>query len=216
MSKLEGIKYRTLKDRISDLVRNAVLSGNFPREFITERELSEQLQVSRTPLREAMYELINEDLIEFKPRKGYRVKPHEKSEVEQIFRLRFVIEREIVETLIKNVTDKDIEQLKQLVNEQEAIMSQDRLEFIKIDKEFHRYLFRISEMDLFLKSYDQFHNLTILIGFQAIQKIGRMKVVLDEHRLIIEMLEKKDHEGLINAIQSHLKQTFHVLYEEEL
>ena len=216
MSKLEGIKYRTLKDRISDLVRNAVLSGNFPREFITERELSEQLQVSRTPLPDAMYELINEDLIEFKPRKGYRVMPHEKSEVEQIFRLRFVIEREIVETLIKNVTDKDIEQLKQLVNEQEAIMSQDRLEFIKIDKEFHRYLFRISEMDLFLKSYDQFHNLTILIGFQAIQKIGRMKVVLDEHRLIIEMLEKKDHEGLINAIQSHLKQTFHVLYEEEL
>ncbi|HJE19800.1 MAG TPA: GntR family transcriptional regulator [Aliicoccus persicus] len=216
MSKLEGIKNRTLKDRISDLVRNAVLSGNFPREFITERELSEQLQVSRTPLREAMYELINEDLIEFRPRKGYRIKPHDKSEVEQIFKLRFVIEREIVETLIKNVTDKDIEYLKKLVNEQEEIMSHDRLEFIKIDKEFHRYLFRISELDLFLKSYDQFHNLTILIGFQAIQKIGRMKVVLDEHRLIIEMLEKKDREGLINAIQSHLKQTFHVLYEEEL
>lgn len=216
MSKLEGIKYRTLKERISELVRNAVLSGNFSREFITERELSEQLQVSRTPLREAMYELINEDLIEFRPRKGYRVKPHDKDEVEQIFKLRFVIEREIVETLIKNVTDKDIEYLKKLVNEQEEIMSQDRLEFIKIDKEFHRYLFRISEMDLFLKSYDQFHNLTIPIGFQAIQKIGRMKVVLDEHRLIIEMLEKKDREGLINAIQSHLKQTFHVLYEEEL
>lgn len=212
LSRLESIKNRTLKDTISEIVRTAVLSNNFPEGFVTEQMLAEQLQVSRTPLREAMYELINEDLIEFRPRKGYRIKAHEKSEVEQIFKLRFVIEREIVETLLENVTEEDIVKLKDLVNDQEVIMSKDRLEFIKIDKEFHRQLFMISGMNLFLKSYDQFHNLTILIGFQAIQKIGRMKAVLDEHRKIIEMLEKRDQEGLVTAIRDHLKETLSVLY----
>lgn len=213
MKKLESIKNRTLKDTIAEMVRTAVLSNQFPDDFVTEQELAKQLQVSRTPLREAMYELINEDLIEFRPRKGYRIKPHDVNEVRQIFKLRFVVEREIVDAVMGNVTDEDIVILRNLVDDQEVMMEKDRLEFIRIDKEFHRQLFKISGMNLFLKAYDQFHNLTILIGFQAIQKSGRMKVVLDEHRLIIDMLEKKDKEGMVNAIQRHLKATLGVLYE---
>jgi len=69
-------------------------------EYITEQDLASQLNVSRTPLREAMSELINENLIEFKPRKGYRVKEYSKDEIEQIFSLRKLIELAIIPSLL--------------------------------------------------------------------------------------------------------------------
>lgn len=207
--KIKEIKRKTLKDTIYTSLKEIILNNNFPSDdFITENSLAEKLNVSRTPLREAMQDLVNENLIEFKPRKGYKIKTHSIEEVEQIFLLRFVIEKEIIDPLFEKVTSEKISTLKKIIDRQkDTVINEDGYQFMLIDKEFHRELFLISEYNIFLKSYDLFHNLTILIGAQAIRKKGRMTEVINEHIEIINMLEKKDKEGMIKAINNHLSRT---------
>lgn len=206
---IKEIKTKTLKDTIYVSLKEIILNNNFPsEEFITENSLAQKLNVSRTPLREAMQDLVKEDLIEFRPRKGYKIKVHSDKEIDQIFLLRYVIEKEIINPLLKNVTPKKIELLKRIIDKQkETVANDDGYRFMLIDKQFHREIFLISEYNIFLQSYDQFHNLTILIGAQAIRSKGRMTEVINEHLEIIKMLEKKDEKGMIKAIKNHLKRT---------
>lgn len=204
--KIQGIKHKTLKDTIYSSLKDIILNNNFPsKNYINEQTLATQLNVSRTPLREAMYDLINEDLIEFTPRKGYKLKEHSIEEVNQIFMLRSIIEKGIVKPLLKNVTKEDIVYLRNLVNQQKIAMENNNgFTFMDLDKEFHRKMFKIAKYNIFLKSYDVFHNLTILIGSQAITKQGRMKDVIAEHTDIINKIESKDCSGFENSITKHL------------
>ena len=206
---IKEIKRKTLKDTIYTSLKEIILNNNFPSDdFITESSLAAQLNVSRTPLREAMQDLVSENLIEFRPRKGYKIKTHSLEEVEQIFLLRYVIEKEIIDPLFDNLTPEKIEGLKRiLVKQEETVVEEDGYRFMLIDKKFHREMFLISEYNIFLESYDLFHNLTILIGAQAIRKKGRMAEVLEEHREIIKMLENRDKAGMTEAIKLHLDRT---------
>lgn len=213
--KIQGIKNKTLKDTIYSTLKDIILNHNFPsNEYISEQSLATQLNVSRTPLREAMYDLINEDLIEFKPRKGYRLKEHSSDEVNQIFLLRSIIEKGIAVPLLDNVTLEDIVDFKELISQQESAMKNDNgFTFMDLDKKFHRKMFKIAQYNIFLKSYDVFHNLTILIGSKAITKQGRMIDVIAEHKKIVEMIESDDLAGLEKSITEHLKMTHDALNE---
>ncbi|MEN1967946.1 GntR family transcriptional regulator [Lentibacillus sp. N15] len=206
---LEDIKTKTLKDMIYKNLKDVILSNNFPsEEYVTEQNLADQLDVSRTPLREAMMDLVNEELIEFKPRKGYKVRKYSNNEIDQIFLLRKVIESEIIEPLLQNFTPEKSEMLKDITLRQEKCMeTEDGYAFMNLDKEFHRQMFLISGYNIFLKSYDVFHNLTILIGSQVIQKKGRKKEVIQEHNDIIEGLEKGEKQLVLHAITHHLERT---------
>lgn len=206
---IEEIKTRTLKDKIYDVVKMSVLKNEFPAgNYITESELAIKLNVSRTPLREAMQELVSEDLIEFKPRKGYKQKYHTLEEIYQIFKLRLIIEKEIIEPLLNNIKDEDIKILKHIVEKQkDATAANDQYLFMNLDKEFHRKMFLISNYNIFLKAYDIYHNLTVLIGTKAISNTGRMEKVIEEHEKIILSIKNKNSKQLESAIEEHLKTT---------
>jgi len=155
-----------------------------------------------------MSELINENLIEFKPRKGYKVKEYSEDEVEQIFSLRRMIELAIVPALLTKCNDAGLRLLKNITLEQEeCLKNKDNYNFMNLDKDFHRQMFLITERNIFLQSYDVFHNLTIFIGAQVIKQEGRMEEVIQEHQEIIYSLEEKSQEKLEKSITQHLIKT---------
>lgn len=211
--KIKGIKHKTLKDTIYSTLKDIILNGGFPSDdYINEQSLATQLNVSRTPLREAMYDLINEDLIEFRPRKGYRLKQHSNEEVKQIFLLRAIIEKGIKDPLFENVGSHDVQKLKNIIDDQKQAMEENNsYHFMQLDKEFHRNMFMIAKYNIFLKSYDVFHNLTILIGSKAITKQGRMKDVIQEHLDIVETIETNNKASFEEKIDKHLSMTLEAL-----
>lgn len=82
---------------------------------------------------------------------------------------------------------------------------------MQLDKEFHRNMFMIAKYNIFLKSYDVFHNLTILIGSKAITKQGRMKDVIQEHLDIVETIETNNKASFEEKIDKHLSMTLEAL-----
>ncbi|MBE1444124.1 GntR family transcriptional regulator [Paenibacillus sp. OAS669] len=202
-------KPTTTKERAYNEIKHVILSGYITSEEIfTEVKLAELLNTSRTPVREALADLIKEGLIVSIPRKGMAVRKVTENEMEQIFLLRASIETKVIQKLAETITPEQLEELKAICKEQEeAMLNNDDIAFIKLDQTFHITLTRFVEYELIEQMLLNLHNLSQLIGLRAIRKINRMKEVLEEHLDIISAIERKDAEQSAEMMARHLNKT---------
>ncbi|MCD8888140.1 GntR family transcriptional regulator [Staphylococcus arlettae] len=206
---LKKVNRNSIKQEIYDQVKRSLFNNELPLDqFITEVELSNLLEVSRTPVREAINELVLEQLMIFKPRKGYKVNTFTNHEIDQIFLLRESLEIACVPFIVKVINAEHLKDLKIIIeNQTKAAQSDDYYTFMLLDKNFHTYLMKIIQFELFLKSYNVQHDLSILIGTQGLKSQGRMMEVIAEHNEIIEALEHKDEAKIVNAMKAHLEKS---------
>ncbi|GGF93105.1 GntR family transcriptional regulator [Paenibacillus abyssi] len=199
----------TTKERVYKEIKDVILNGHISSEEIfTEVKMANLLNTSRTPVREALQDLIKEGLIFTIPRKGMAVRKVTESEIEQIFLLRTSIESEIILKLTEIITPEQLEELHQICNEQEEAMSQDdEITFIKLDQCFHMKLTKLVDYQLIEQVLLNLHNLSQLIGLRAIKKSNRMMEVLAEHREIIKSMEMKHGELAAKSMMDHLNKT---------
>ncbi|EST53994.1 hypothetical protein T458_23840 [Brevibacillus panacihumi W25] len=203
------IKEETTKERVYKEIKSAILTGRIlADEIFTEVKLAETLNTSRTPVRESLQDLLKEGLIISIPRKGLKVRKVTKNEMEQIFLLRKSIESEVIQKLASTITQQQIEMLKEICAEQEEAMNNgDEVSFISLDQEFHLTLTRLANYELVEQILVNLHNLSTLIGLQAVKKKNRMNEVLQEHRTIIQALSDKDALQAAASIIDHLAKT---------
>ena len=179
-----------------------------PGQCYTENQFAETLDISRTPVREAVSDLINDKLLVSVPRRGLMVREFSETEVEQVFLLRRVIEGEVLNKVVKTITAEGLTQLKRLLSEQEEAMeAQDKMWFIELDQRFHNSLIEIAGYHLVKEMVVYLHNLTRLIGHQALLVDGRMDEVIKEHREIVKAIEEKDYICSKEKMALHLKNT---------
>ncbi|MDT3427206.1 DNA-binding GntR family transcriptional regulator [Paenibacillus forsythiae] len=202
-------KPSTTKERVYNEIKHVILSGYISSEEIfTEVKLAELLNTSRTPVREALQDLIKEGLIVSIPRKGMAVRSVTESEIEQIFLLRTSIETKIIRKLAKIITPEQLKMLKNICKQQkEAMLANDDIAFIKLDQLFHTSLVKFVDFELIEQVLLNLHNLSQLIGLRAIKKSNRMNEVLEEHMSIISCMESKDEEKSGEAMTLHLNNT---------
>ncbi|WP_282939123.1 GntR family transcriptional regulator [Paenibacillus sp. RC67] len=202
-------KPTTTKERAYNEIKHVILSGYITSEEIfTEVKLAELLNTSRTPVREALADLIKEGLIVSIPRKGMAVRKVTESEMEQIFLLRTSIETKVIQKLAETITPEQLEALRDICKEQEeAMLNNDDIAFIKLDQTFHIALTRFVDYELIEQMLLNLHNLSQLIGLRAIKKLNRMKEVLEEHLDIISAIERKDAEESAIVMTKHLSNT---------
>ncbi|MGG3883231.1 GntR family transcriptional regulator [Brevibacillus panacihumi] len=203
------IKEETTKERVYKEIKSAILTGRIlADEIFTEVKLAETLNTSRTPVRESLQDLLKEGLIISIPRKGLKVRKVTKNEMEQIFLLRKSIESEVIQKLASTITQQQIEMLKEICAEQEEAMNNgDEVTFISLDQEFHLTLTRLANYELVEQILVNLHNLSTLIGLQAVKKKNRMNEVLQEHRTIIQALSDKNALQAAASIIDHLANT---------
>lgn len=202
-------KSATTKERVYSEIKNVILNGQLSQDVIfTEVQLAESLNTSRTPVREALQELLKEGLIVSMPRKGMSIRKVTENEVEQIFLVRSHIESEVMKKLAREMTSSQVDALKQIIKEQEvAMVTEDAIQFINLDQKFHLTLVKFAGYELIEQILLNLHNLSQLIGLKAIKKQNRRIEVLKEHLTIIEYLEKKQEKEAILSMTEHLELT---------
>ncbi|EGK09206.1 GntR family transcriptional regulator [Desmospora sp. 8437] len=203
------IKKETMHQAAYKQLKHAILSGKLtPDHFYTETDFAHVLNISRTPVREAVKDLIHDNLLLSVPRKGLKVREFTESEVEQIFLVRKAIESQVIGQLLKTVTEEQISFLENLVEDQKrAIETDDRIAFIRLDQKFHHQMIRFVHYELIEELIIKLHNLTRLIGHQAIKKQGRREEVIREHQEILEALKRGDSDQAKQAMVTHLENT---------
>src|SRR5689334_11740754 len=133
--------YRTKRDVAADLLRDAIIVGQFaPGRRLLLEELSEQYQISMTPIREALSLLEREGLVIQSPHKGAMVAVLDREELLELYAIRSAIEELATLHGVPRLSDGDLAAMRQLLNSLEAFEgSWDA--FLGIDMQFHRVLY---------------------------------------------------------------------------
>lgn len=202
-------KVKTTKEIVHDEIKNAIFNGNIKRDLIvTETMLAESFNTSRTPIREAINDLLKDGLLVSIPRKGVKIREVTPSEKTQITFLRLSMEKEGVKKTAQHITLEQVQVLEGIIELQHnAMLKNNRIEFIELDQEFHSKIIYFAELHLFKDILLNLHDLTRLIGHQALAKVGRMEEVIKEHRQILKALQIKDETQSATLMEEHLTKT---------
>lgn len=130
---------KSLTEQAYFYLRDKVITGEFaPGMEVSEPELAEQLQMSKTPVREALGRLCVEGFMEAYPRRGYRVTPVTLKDMNDLFAVRGVLEGTAAALAAKNLTAEDLDQLDQLADASYVVGEDVSTKtFINANGEFH-------------------------------------------------------------------------------
>ncbi len=185
LTNIDSYSYEPLRKQVYRVLKEAILKGNMATgEKITEVEIADQLNVSRTPVREAFRMLELEELINIIPQLGVFVAGVEtKKEIDDIFQLRMELEGLAAYLAAKNITVEQIEKLEEYTEKiEKCILEEDQKGCINVDIAFHTIIKEASNnkwLDKFLDSL--FEQATRFRSSSFAQK-GRMQEFLNEHR----------------------------------
>ena len=199
----------SIRQKVYDYLRNQILSNHIAAgERLVEGRLARQINVSRTPVREALHILEMEGLIESIPRVGYRVKELRWEDVEELCEIRAVNEILAAKWAIKRITPQELAAMKANIDAAEAEINAGQPElFVERDAEFHEMLVKASGSKRLLELCQMLrrHMLRYRIESLHVPEAGLTAVA--GHRRILACLEKKDDAGIEAAIRDHLEQS---------
>jgi DNA-binding GntR family transcriptional regulator len=143
---MNAIRHVTLRERIYEEIVRMIVSGELPSGApLDEKALTEKLQVSRTPFREALGTLAKEGLIEIKPYRGFFVRSFSRKETEDLYDLRKMLECMAVELAVPHMSDVHIAQFERLLDEAVAALKRgDMVTYGQRDRAFHETIAELS------------------------------------------------------------------------
>jgi DNA-binding GntR family transcriptional regulator len=128
---------RTAHELVRDTLRRAILTGQISGgQRLVQADLAKQLEVSTTPVREALRDLSAEGLIQLDAHRGAIVRRLSKDEVEEIYWLRQLLEPEMMVRAVENITDEQIAQAESI--QKKADKEKDPAAWVELNKAFHR------------------------------------------------------------------------------
>jgi len=198
-----------IRQKVCDFLRNEILCNHIPAGVrLVEGRLAKQINVSRTPVREALHILEMEGLIESIPRVGYRVKEQRWEDVEELCEIRAVNEILAARWAMKRILPRELAELKHSIDTAEAEIQAGHPEcFAERDAEFHEMLVNASGSRRLLELCQMLrrHMLRYRVESLYVSESGLRAV--SGHRRVLECLERKDEMGIEAAIRDHLEQS---------
>ncbi|MGP1396018.1 MAG: GntR family transcriptional regulator [Inquilinaceae bacterium] len=201
---------RPLREQIYGILRMHILTGRLsPGGTLDEKAIAETLGVSRTPVREAVKKLSDEDLVEVKPQSGTRVATIERASVRQAFLIRRALESETVAAAARVFSDEASEDLERIHLLHERAIAQERyIDAIGFDDEFHHMIARIAGLPMLWRAIDVSKAQLDRCRYLTLPQAGFGKATLDQHRAIIAALQGARVDEAITAMRSHLESAY--------
>jgi DNA-binding GntR family transcriptional regulator len=199
----------SIRQRVYDYLRNRILSNQIAAgERLVEGRLAKQINVSRTPIREALHILEMEGLIESFPRVGYRVKEIRWEDVEELCEIRAVNEVLAAKWAIKRITPQEVAAMKANIDTAEAEIQAGQPDlFVERDAEFHELLVRASGSERLLELCQMLRRHMLRYRVESLYVSENGLRAVSGHRRVLGCLEKKDNDGIEAAIRDHLEQS---------
>ena len=200
---------RSARETAYQTIRSRIITMELkPGDPLNDRELAEELGISRTPMREALLMLSLARMVDIKPQSGTHVAPINLKLMEMEQFARFTLEKEILNRLRGRLTEEQIADYRNNIEDYrqlEADLSQPErpTRLLELDNAFHRKAFELCGMEI---HYDY-----MLSKLQHVERIRKFSLQTEEnksvcgaHTRILEALISGSPEDVGEALQSHL------------
>lgn len=193
--------YLTLKNAI---ITNSLKQG----EVLNEREIATALNVSRTPLREAL-QLLQQDGLITSVGKNKIVTSITWQDVEDIYHLRLVNEKLALDLASKRFNKANSIEMKNLLQEMRESSVKNLVEFVELDKTFHMYIAELSGNKKLFQLMQSLNDQWTRFGFITVHEDDkRLNETLMEHDKIYEACIDGDFEKAKTASAFHIQKWF--------
>jgi DNA-binding GntR family transcriptional regulator len=195
-----------LSAQVSRVIAEGLLEGRLqPGDRLVENELAGILGVSRSPIREALMELIQNGVVVRDPGRGCRIREWTKHDLEELFGVRSVLEGYAARLATKKFNPEANKIFSELIEQMGAAgIKGDYLSMIELDLEFHRTLWRLSGNSLLeqvLNSLSQQFRLFLTMNWRF---HGGLENVAENHRRLLEKIASGDPAQATEAMDRHV------------
>ncbi len=201
----------TVSDRVYKWIKDAIISGVLaPGERIIQEQLTQQLCVSRTPVRDALQRLSTEGLVVMKPFYGAMVFELSYKDLSEIYELRILLEQFAARKAIKEISESELSGLEEL----NALIEQNKGNVqtcMSYDREFHSSLCSVGQSNFIIEVLTSMWNKCDPYKSFYYTINGNIDRTIAEHAEILRCLQAKDEDGLTKAIDHHLRDVVHTV-----
>lgn len=210
MTKTEGSV-----EKAYEALRAKAINFEFkPGERLNETALTKTLDVSRTPLREALNRLVAEGFLTFVLGKGFFCRPLSPQKILELYQLRCALETEALLRTIESASDQDILDVVTYLDraEEKYVTTANLTELLRMDEEFHMKLAALSgneELVRLLENVNERIRYVRIINLRLLRDRRDMKAndheSLSAHRIILNAAKSRDSGAAIKALRSHIE-----------
>ena len=197
----------SIADQIFEQLERDILSGKYARSTVlSELGLSKELGVSRTPVREAIRRLEQEDILE-ECGKGMIVVGITPEDMQDMFEIRLAIEGEAARRAAVNISDEQLGRMREILDlqrfysEKEGENSSDQIK--NMDSQFHEILYLASDSRPYIRTLLPLHKRMMKMRKASVSKHSRAMRSLEEHEAIYEALLRHDADAAEKAVLTH-------------
>ena len=204
---------RPLRAQIYEIVRRLILTGEFaPSSIIDEKAIALKLGVSRTPVREAVKKLSDENLVDVKAQSATVVAPIDRKLIREAFLIRRALEAESIGNAAEAMTKRHAERLEELfLLHSHAIERKRYVDAITWDDAFHRYISEISDLPRLWRAIEISKAQLDRCRYLTVPKPGQAQATLEQHMAIIKALVQKDQALSRRMMIEHLDKAYKVI-----
>lgn len=190
--------YYLLRDRIVTLKLP-------PGTLVNERDLMDELGFGRTPIREALRRLADDDLVEVFPRRGIYVGPIDVGHLGAISEIRVELEGFVARLAAERATDDDRAQVTRLLDELAAVSgAPDEHDLIHLDQRIHRLIYRAARNPFLEAALDRYYVLALRLWFLALDRVQQLEDAVNEHRDLLEAIARGDASTAERIAREHV------------
>jgi len=198
--------HNSLHDDVAADLRERIFEGELgPGSFLDELRLAQEMNISRTPLREALKVLTKEGLVRHEPRRGCFVAEVTEKDLDEIFPVLALLEGRCAYEAARNASDADIETLEVLHSRLARHAKARRInEYYDANFAIHEAIIRLADNRWLVQVIGDLRKIVKLARLQQLHAPGRLDQSLSEHLAVFAALKARDAEGADAAMRTHL------------
>ncbi len=208
-SPVSAIRRISVREDIVEALRAALISGEMrPGEVYSAPQLAESFGVSATPVREAMLELVRENMVEVARNKGFRVRRLTDEELDGLVEIRLLLEVPTmgrIAAAYDSSMDATLDRLADLARQIElAATAGELVDYIRIDTEFHVDFLGLHGNEALCGTVRDLRGRSRMYGLSRLAESGQLVETVREHAQMIDLVRAREVEGVEQVITRHI------------
>ncbi|MCK4984230.1 MAG: GntR family transcriptional regulator [Desulfobacterales bacterium] len=203
---LSEIAYHKIKELIVTLKLG-------PRDQVDEEWVAEELSIGRTPIREALFRLNAENLVEVVHGRGFFVQDITLSNLRDLFETMLILERSAVALAANRIQTDQIEDLQRINSDlRQAWLEQNFLHVTLLNSRFHRIIYKAMDNSFLFSYLDNLQNQSQRLAYMCFSKDlssydmqSHAKLSIKDHQSIIELFKQGNDIEAVKVISEHVK-----------
>ena len=198
-------KPKSLADQVYERLEEHILNGDYrPGDILTEKQLSADLGVSRTPIREALSRLAFDNLVT-ETSSGTEVRGINEEDVKDLYEVKKKLEVIAAKRAAKMMDEKALSQMKDIVDQQEYFAGKGDAEKVRnLDTEFHDLIYSCCGSVTFMQILSGVHHKLKKYRSNSLKSKSRIKQSVKEHEAIYNAMAEKNIKEVEKLMTIHL------------